>query len=68
MEKTRVMAYEVLPLEVDVVEDGIKTQGTLAQAIDAKLDDFTDLRLIVAEKKLPPTGLAEGTGCIPGAL
>ena len=60
VEKTHVLAYEELPLEVEVAEDGIKTQATLAQAIDKKLDDFTDLWLIEAEKKFPPPALQKG--------
>ena len=34
MEKTRVMAYEVLPLEAEVAKDGIKTQVTLTNNIN----------------------------------
>ena len=56
MEKTRVMAYKVLPLEAEVAKDGIKTQVTLTDDINKKLDVFTDTRLIKTEKKIcPPT-------------
>ena len=62
VEKTRVMAYKELSLEVEVAEDGIKTQVTLTQDIDKKLDTFTNTRLIWAEKMIPSPNSQKGQG------
>ena len=60
MEKTRVMAYKELPLEIEVAKDGIKTQVTLTQDINKKLDVFCDTRLIKREKTIRPPNSQKG--------
>ena len=68
MEKTRVLAYEVLPLEAEVAENGIKMQATLMADITKKLDVFTDTRLIKTEKKICPPTTQKGQEGLLSAL